>query len=228
MAGWTESGEHGSFLTSLVPEDRAGLERLSRRRRWRKGAVLWVQSEPSQWMAVLISGSVKISWFTDDGKEALLAIQGPGTLIGELEIVDGRERLATVSALEPVLALVLTSADFADFLQRHHGAVRPFAQYLSARLRDSESKRIEFVTLDVMGRVVRRLLELADSSGRAAGGYVELPVSLTHGELAGWTGATREAVSKALGLLRSRGWIETGRRRIVLRDLDALRESVTP
>ena len=224
MADWTEQVEAGSFLASLAPPDRIELQHRGRRRRWRKGAALWVQGEPSLWIAVLLSGAVKVSWLADDGKEALLAIQGPGMLVGELEVADGRERLATVSALEPAEALILSCAGFSDFLQRHDGAVGPFTQALCTRLRYSERSRIEFATLNVTGRVVRRLLELAERCGQSAGPHIMLPQSLTQVEVAGWTAASREAVSKALALLRERGWIETGRRRILIRDLDALRK----
>jgi CRP-like cAMP-binding protein len=77
--------------------------------------------------------------------------------------------------------------------------------------------------LDTTSRVAQRLVELADRYGEPEKNSVRVGVPLTQEELAGWVGASREAVSKALRSLRARGWIETGRRTVIIHDLAALR-----
>jgi CRP/FNR family cyclic AMP-dependent transcriptional regulator len=94
---------------------------------------------------------------------------------------------------------------------------------LAERLRDADRKRIEFGTADILSRVAGRLVELAERFGEPAGDGIRITAPLTQEELAGWTGASREAVSRALRALRGRGWIQTARRSVVIRDLDALR-----
>jgi CRP/FNR family transcriptional regulator, cyclic AMP receptor protein len=91
------------------------------------------------------------------------------------------------------------------------------------RLRDSDRKRVEFGAHDTTGRVAARLVELAERFGQTAGDQVKIAMPLSQDELASWTGSSREAVSKALSALRSLGWIETSRLRVVIRDLAALR-----
>jgi CRP-like cAMP-binding protein len=98
---------------------------------------------------------------------------------------------------------------------------------LVTRLRDADSKRVEFTAFDTVGRVARRLVELAERFGTASDDRVEIALALSQEELAGWTGSSREAVSKALQSLRGRGWIETKRRGITILDLDALRKRST-
>jgi CRP/FNR family transcriptional regulator, cyclic AMP receptor protein len=215
----------GTFLARLSAASRTALEARSRPRRWRKGAVLWVQGENSVWLAIVTSGTIKFSCFTDEGDEILLGFCGPGMIAGDLEVVDGWGHPATAATLEGTTALVLTSSEFMEFLRHHDSARTAFIQTLCERLRYSESFQIQYSTLDVTGRVVRRLLEFAARFGRRNDGSVL--VTLTQGELASWTGASREAVCNSLRLLRKQGWIETGRRKIVLHDVEALRKAFT-
>jgi hypothetical protein len=84
-------------------------------------------------------------------------------------------------------------------------------------------RQADFATHDVMGRVAHRLVELAERFGTEGDGGIEIELPLSQEELAGWTGASREAVSKALQLLRSLRVVETGRRHVTVLDLEALR-----
>lgn len=92
-----------------------------------------------------------------------------------------------------------------------------------ARLRTADEQRLDFAAFDVVGRVARRLVELADEAGEQEGDGT-VAVAISQDDLAAWTASSREAVSKAMHLLRVLGWVETHRRRVVVRDLAALRE----
>ena len=210
------------FLSRLTPDERGALRRCGRPRRWPRDTALCVEGDVAQWVAVLLSGIVKASRFTDDGREVVLGIQGPGTLIGELEATDGRPRHATAWALVPVTALVVSRDDFVGFLRSHHGAARLLMQALCERLRDADDKRAEYGACDTTGRIAHRLAELAARFGEPVDSGVRISVAITQDELAGWVGASREATSKALRTLRRRGWIETGRRSVLVRDPAAL------
>jgi CRP/FNR family cyclic AMP-dependent transcriptional regulator len=98
---------------------------------------------------------------------------------------------------------------------------------VSERLFAADRRSIEFAAFDVLGRVSRRLSDLAEAVGRTVPEGVEIAIPLTQEELASWTGASREAVSRALGTLRGLGWIAVDRRRITVRDLDALSRQTT-
>jgi CRP-like cAMP-binding protein len=173
-------------------------------------------------VAVILEGRIKLSFFTDEGNEVLLAIRGPGDLVGDLSALDGRPHSATATALEPVEAMIVAASEFVAFLLEHSRVALMFFCMLSARLRDADEKRIEFAAYDSVGRVARRLVEMAERFGDQQDQGLLITLPLSQEELAGWTGSSREAVSKALQALRSKKLIETQRRAVTILDLPGL------
>ncbi|OLT12517.1 cyclic nucleotide-binding protein [Actinomadura sp. CNU-125] len=224
--------EPGSFLAELTPAERADLEARGHVRAFERGEALFVEGDRSGWVAVLLKGRVKAFTYREQGGEALLAVREPGALLGELAAIDGLPRSATVEALEPVRALAVPSKDFTKFLEANGRASLIIMRTLCERWRDADRKRAEFGMFDATGRVAQRLVELAErfgvpyGSGQPGGESVRITLNLSQEELAGWVGASREAVSKALRHLRGHGLIETGRRRLIVHDLQALRQHV--
>lgn len=213
--------EPGEFLSLLNEAEIEDLRRSGRPRRWERGATVFTEGDVSDWALVLTSGRVKVSSHTANGTEVVLAVRGPGALLGDMSAIDGEPRSATVTTLEPVEGIVLR--DFAGFLREHGRIAVLLLKLVTARLRDADRKRIEYGAFDTTGRVATRLVELAERYGEPVNGGVRVALPLSQDELAGWTGASREAVSKALRALRDRGLIETGRRRVIIYDLDGLR-----
>ncbi len=205
----------------LTPEDVEALRAAGRPRRWDRGTTVMSEGDTSEWALVLMEGRVKVSSHTSSGTEVVLAVRGPGALLGEMSAIDGSPRSATVTTLEPIVGVVIR--DFTGFLQEHGRIAVLLMQLVTERLRDSDRKRIEFGAFDTTGRVATRLIELAERYGEKTNGGVRVALPLSQDELAGWTGSSREAVSKALRTLRDRGLIETGRRRVVVHDMDGLR-----
>jgi CRP/FNR family cyclic AMP-dependent transcriptional regulator len=212
------------FSDLLTADETAALVSAGTTRQWRRGAALMRQDEPAEWVVILRSGRVKVVSNTAIGIEVVLAVRGPGALVGELSAIDHLPPSATVEALEPVTALVVPHAEFERFLQAHGRVAFLLMQEVAHRLRDADRKRIEFGAYDTTGRVAARLVELAERFGSETPDGVRIGLPLSQDELAGWTGASREAVSKALRTLRTEGLIRTGRLRVVVRDLDALRD----
>ncbi|TMR03414.1 Crp/Fnr family transcriptional regulator [Actinomadura soli] len=232
--------EPGSFLAELTPAERADLESRGRIRDFERGATLFLEGEQPEWVAVLLKGRVKAFSYREQGGEVLLAVRGPGALLGEVAAIDGQPRSASVAALEPVRALAVTADEFMAFLQAHGHVSIIIMRMLRQRWRDADRKRAEFGMFDATGRVAQRLVELAErfgvphdtrgpgSAARPDGGSVQITLLLSQEELASWVGASREAVSKALRKLREHGWIEIGRRRVIVHDLQALRREAGP
>ena len=211
------------FFELLRPDERAALEAAGRRQRYPRDAVIFREGSTSASVIIVLSGRVKVSSDTASGTEVVLAVRGPGALLGELSAIDGGPRSATVTALEPVTALAVPSADFEQHLLDHGRTAFVLMRELTRRLRDADRKRIEFGAFDTTGRVAARLVELADRFGEPTDDGLRIDLPLSQDELAGWTGASREAVTKALRILRQEGWIQTGRMRVVITDLDALK-----
>ncbi|MEV5411407.1 Crp/Fnr family transcriptional regulator [Thermopolyspora sp. NPDC052614] len=214
--------EPDEFLSLLTPDEVADVKSSGRPRRWERGATVCSEGDTSDWVLVITSGRAKVSSHTAGGTEVVLAVRGPGALIGDMGAISGEPRSATVTALEPLEGVVIH--DFAGFLHKRGRIAVLLLEMLIGRLRDSDRKRIEYGAFDTTGRVATRLLELADRYGERTAAGVRVALPLSQDELAGWTGASREAVSKALRSLRDRGLIETGRRRVVIHDMDGLRK----
>jgi CRP-like cAMP-binding protein len=211
------------FLATLTAADTEALASWGRVRRFRRGSMLFQEGEQAEHVLLVRSGTVKVSSYTEDGKEIMLAVRGPGELLGELSAIDGEPRSAGATALDPVEVLSVAADDFRAFLEMRPRVATTLLQMLSRRLRDADRKRIEFGAYDTIGRVCRRLVEMAERFGEESSRGVRISLPLSQQELAGWTGSSREAVSKALHQLRSRGFITTARRGITVLDLDALR-----
>jgi CRP/FNR family transcriptional regulator, cyclic AMP receptor protein len=198
------------------------LAALGRVRRFRKGAVLFGEGDRSDWVGYILKGSVKASTFGEDGRETVHNVLGRCDLLGDLAGIDGEPRSATVTALETVEVSVVPAQAFTEFLTAHPAhpaAAVELLRSVTRRLRAADRRRAEFGSMDVVSRLARLLLELRERYGH---GDATIGISLTQEELAGWTGASREAVVKALRVLRERGLIETARRQIRILDPDAL------
>jgi CRP-like cAMP-binding protein len=211
------------FFAALDDRERSDLLERGGRRRYRRGAVLFHEGGGSDEIVVVLAGRVKVSTVTADGKEVVLAFRGPGDLLGELSAIDGDARSATVGALEAVEAAIVTANDFRAFLSAHPRVAILLLEMLARRLRDADRKRVEFGAHDTLGRVAARLVELAERYGEPAAGGVRITLPLSQEELAGWTGSSREAVGKALHVLRGLGWVRTERRRITVLEMEPLR-----
>lgn len=213
------------FWQALIEPERADFARRAVQRKWGKGDVLFREGDRSDWVVLVQTGRVKASCHTVGGAEVVLAVRGPDALLGELSAVDREPRSATLQALDPVTALVMPLAAFEAFLQANGRVAILLMRLLAGRLRDADRKRIEFGGQDCTGRVAARLVELAERFGVAgAEGEIQIALPLSQDELAGWVGASREAVSKSLGVLRNAGWIRTSRLSVTVLDLAALHQ----
>jgi CRP-like cAMP-binding protein len=192
------------------------------RREYPRGSIILHAGDDPAAVLVLLDGRVKIAAPTTEARDAVLAFRGPGDLVGELAAIDGRRRSASVGALEPVVALALAMSDFQRLLNTRPGIAVALLKVVTSRLRAADSDLAAFGAHDVLGRVARRLIELCERYGSSRESGVAITLPLTQEELAGWTGASREAVSKALNTLRGLGWVETHRRELVVTDLGAL------
>lgn len=212
------------FLRQLARGDAdALLERVRRRRIPRHEPVLRAGSAGSD-LGLLLDGRVKLVAFGADRREVVLAIRGPGELLGDMAALGGQRRTATAVALEDVEVGFLHADEFRAYLTEHPGAALILIRMLVQRLSEATREVVDLATQDSVGRVAKRLLELAGDHGVAVEGGTRIDLSLTQDELASWTGATRETVSRALKLMRRLGWIATDHRSITVLDAAAMRE----
>jgi CRP/FNR family transcriptional regulator, cyclic AMP receptor protein len=191
-------------------------------RRFPRGDALFHQGDDPGMVLIIHSGRIKVSVVTPDGHDVMLGYLQPGTVLGDLAALDGEPRSTTAIAIDAVEAMGIPMLTFRTLLEERPGIMRALALIAAQRLRLADRQRVEFAAYDVLGRVARRIDELAESGTETAEG-IEIDAGLSQEDLAAWTAASREAVSKALGAMRTLGWIETRRRVIVVLDRGALR-----
>lgn len=216
----TAMAEPLDFLAELHDDELAELRDVATTRRHARGTALFHEGDDAGAVLVILEGRVKATRSSADGKEILLALSGPGEIVGELAAIDGAPRAATVTVVDDLEALVVPGSAFRAWMDRHPRMATVMWRIAAARLRSADGDRLDFAAHDVTGRVARRLVELAPDT---AGDGGEITVEMTQDELASWAAASREAVSRALLTLRELGWVQTRRGRIVIEDLDALR-----
>jgi CRP-like cAMP-binding protein len=173
-------------------------------------------------VVIIESGVAKAVVTTEDGAEVALALRGPGDILGELAAVAGGRRSASVVAVEPIAALVLSTESFRSYLHEHPGAALVLLGALAERNRDATRRHAEFGTYDTRLRLARLIAHLAETYGEPNERGVRVRL-LTQDELASFCAASREAVARALRTLRDEGLVETGRRTVTVTDLDRLR-----
>lgn len=210
----------------LTPATRAIVQELGRRVRYPPGTAVMFPGQLGDSVHFVLAGHVKIIAHGVGGKQTLLGLRGPGEILGEMSILDQKPRGSAVVAIDTVETFVLPAARFRAELERAPDLSLIVMEFLVQRLRDSDTKRAEHLSLDSTGRIAARIVELAERFG-VGNGIVTITMPMTQSELAGWAGASVESAGRALATLRKLGWIETERRRIVVRELEALRTRAT-
>ena len=180
------------------------------------------QGEPPTHVIGLVAGRVKVSRTSPDGNILILAIRGPGEILGDMAVLGGDGRSATVMAVDHCETRI-TLADRFLSLVRSLGLEDQLLRQAMARIRESDEWRAELTALPAGPRVVRTLLRLA--LPRAA---MPTDVALDQTELGQAAGLARSTVAVELSRLREQGVIATVRRRILITDLPRLQALAGP
>jgi CRP/FNR family cyclic AMP-dependent transcriptional regulator len=217
-----------SFLDRLTADERAEILALGVTRPLRAGTRLLVENARDTHVEILRQGYAKVTR-SAGGVPRLMGIRLPGDILGEFGAVTGHGRQATVTACDKVVSTVIQQADFLHFLARRPHVANEVTATVGERLEWANTRRSEFAAYPVHVRLARVLGDIAAGFDTAAAGpldtaghEVRIGLSLSQAELATLVGAAEDTVQRALRLLRERGLIGTGYRRIVVRDLKAL------
>jgi CRP/FNR family cyclic AMP-dependent transcriptional regulator len=219
-----DTGPQQPFLTRLNAEEQVTLRSRAVARHFARGATIVHQGEVPGRVVVIERGYAKVASTTEDGKEVVLAFRGPGDIVGELAALSGLPRSATVRAIEPIDAVAVPVRDFEAWLEQQPRVALELLKVVIDRLREANRQQFEFAAYQTLGRVARRLVELAERFGEPCDDGVRISLRISQEELAGWAGASREATSKALHDLREIGLVETERRRFTVRSVERLRD----
>lgn len=194
-----------------------------RQRRYKEGDTIFHRNDPGVALYMIVTGKVKIHNETSDGTDCIIAILSEGEFFGELAVIDGNERSADATTIEPTELLMLTKDDLHDILQRYPRISLTLLSTLSGRLRRTTEAFLAYSTLDVNGRLAMQLLRLAEQHGVMTKDGIRIDLHLTQTDLGALVGASRESVNKVMGFFRRQGYLVMDERGcIVIKEQAAL------
>jgi CRP/FNR family cyclic AMP-dependent transcriptional regulator len=179
-----------------------------------KNSIVINEGDTSDTLYIVVSGRVKAYLSDEEGKEIVLNTHGPGEHFGELALLDGAPRSASVVTLEKSKLAIISRADLEDCLRRNPEIALQIIRSLSARLRVATENVRSLALLDVYGRVARLLLQLAAPDGD----QLIIREKLTQQDIADRVGSSREMISRILKDLRTGGYIEIEDKRITIKE----------
>jgi CRP/FNR family transcriptional regulator, cyclic AMP receptor protein len=172
--------------------------------------------EEGQTFFVIVSGRVHVAVITSEGKSAILATLKPGDFFGEMAILDGEPRSASVIASEGCTLLMLYRRMFLDILQRYPKIGIQMLVEMSKRLRKANRHINTLSLMSVYGRVADVLLGLAKEQGQRVKGMVIIPNRPTHQVIADMAGTSRETVSRIMSQLQKKHYILIDGKKMVI------------
>src|SRR5688572_31788905 len=214
----------GSPLFRGLPS--ATLERiatLATQKSYRRGEIVFSAGDAGDALFGVVSGRIRISAGTPDGREMSLNIMEPGDTFGEIALLDGGTRTATATATEPSELVSIRRDHFVGLLEREPRVALELLRLCGERLRWTSGLVEDAAFLDAPARLAKRLLGLGELHGqRAATG---LTVKISQEDLATFHGVQRQLVNQQLPRWKAKGWVALGRGSVTIREEAALRQA---
>ena len=203
-----EELRHVAVLRGLAEADLQQLSEQLHVKVFPANTPLMAAEQPGETVYFIASGAVKVHAEQADGRDVLIAILGPGEVVGEMSAFGASQRSASVQTLEPAKLYWADRATFQRWLKTIPLLGFNLAEILAARLRHANEQIQALAALDTEGRVARQLLSFAERYGQARqNNDVYIPIRLTQGDIAALVGATREHTNKILVSYKERGYL---------------------
>lgn len=173
-----------------------------------KEQIVFMEEDDGTAMFFIIKGQVKITRSSSDGKEVILSILSDSDFFGEMALLDGLSRSASVTTTDQTKLFILERVKFLDLLTKHPEVSIALLRELTKRLRDADLKIKSLSLKDAEGKVASVLLQLADDIGKIKHGIVEIEKLPLQQDLANMAGTSRETISRTIHSFAKRELIE--------------------
>jgi CRP/FNR family transcriptional regulator/CRP/FNR family cyclic AMP-dependent transcriptional regulator len=180
------------------------------------------EDEQGQTFFLIVSGVVNVGVITPEGKQTILATMRRGDFFGEMTLLDGEPRSASVIAAEPCVLFMLYRNAFMEILEKYPKITVQMLIEMSRRLRRSNRHINTLSLMSVYGRVADVLLRLARDQGQRIGSMVVIPNRPTHQHMADMASTSRETVSRIISQLQKKHYIAIDRKKLVILDEEKL------
>jgi len=211
-----------TLLADLSPNELQLLAARTVRKLFISGELLFSEGEPCNGLHIIARGKVRIFKTSVNGREQVLALNGPGDTIAELPVFDGGPYPASASATEDAEVAFISRRDFHAYCLEHPEVALKVLAQVGARLRRLVGIIEELSFTTIRQRLIATLVKLAQSEGKKTDRGVEFQLPSTHQELASQLGTVRELISRNLMRLQAEGLLDVDARHIVVRDIKGL------
>ncbi len=212
-------------IFSDLPEETIKLiEKIGTKKMYKKNDVVLMEEEAGTALFVIINGKVKVARSSGDGREVILTILSESDFFGEMAILDGLTRSATVTATEDSELFLIQRNDFLNLLREFPEISISLLQELTKRLRSADAKIKALSLKDAEGKVATVILQLADDIGKIKHGRVEIEKLPLQQDLANMAGTSRETISRTLHSFAKKGLIELDGTKLSILDYEKFKE----
>lgn len=211
------------IFKTLSDSDLKDLSGSLRLKSLKQGQALFWKGDEGTALYIVKKGTIKIVLPSAEGEEIIVTMFSEGDFFGEMALLDGEPRSADAVAIESSEVFILSRTNFLSFLQTNVDAIKAILSLLSKRLRRTDDMLEDTCFLNVSARLIKKIIELAESHGQQKDNKILIDLSLTQKELGNMVGATRESINKELKLLRKQGLIIIEGSRIQILDISRLK-----
>ena len=183
---------------------------------------IYAEGEPGDRLYIIVSGKVKLTRRSPDGRERVPSVFGPPDMFGALSTLDAGPRTATAAAITAVRAASINRDAIRAWITGCPDSAERLLRLLARQLRRNDADLTELISTDGPGRVARQLLGLAQRFGTYEDGELWVTPDLTQEEIAQMIGSSRETVNKTLASFASRGWIQMDGKSVRIREPERL------
>src|SRR5450432_1926626 len=209
------------IFSDLDPEAFDQLCRYAKHTTLKRGTTIVSKGDPGNSLIAVISGTVKISVTSPDGRSAILNLIGPGEIFGEVAVLDGHARTADATANTNCEIYVIDRRDFIPFVRSQPALAMKFIELLCTRLRWTSDQVEEVILQNLPGRLASALLRLTEKHKLAPAGRT---IAVTQQEISEMVGMTRESINKQLRAWAARKWVRLEHGAIVVLNAEPLKE----
>lgn len=225
------SSDEYSFLRNvpifadLEEKELDKIAKLGTRQKYKRGNVVVLEKESGASLFVIVSGKVKVVRTDEEGREVILSMFGPGEFFGEMALLDGMARSASVVALSKAELFMIHRRDFLESLHEFPSIAIALLAEMALRLRKADMQIKSLSLKDAAGRVANVLLILADDIGVFRKGKVEIDDLPLQQDIANMAGTSRETVSRMLHEFVREGSIQLKGNSLTISDYEAFRKT---
>lgn len=211
------------LLAGLSEEELERIAQVAIPRSFPRGTRVFQEGDHSDACYVVRLGEVRVTREHSDGRAIALATLGPGEIVGELAMLDGEVRSASVEALSDVELLAIAARDMRRLLERNTEITAKLVVALTRRVRETNERIARQSFQTVPSRVAGVLSQLVAEEGAAGTGRDGLTIRMNQADLAQLAGTSRESVSRFLAVLERAGVVRVGRGRVTVLEPQRLR-----